>query len=70
MPQLPRNLSLNEHAAASRRRLEYKALEDAWKGAEVFLHLDDLTSAQRARIKMAFTLGWQGGTNYHTRLRS
>jgi len=50
--------------------MEYKSLEDAWKNAEVFLHLDDLTSAQRARIKMAFTLGWQGGTNYHTRLRT
>jgi hypothetical protein len=70
MAKLPRNLSLSDHAAAQRRRMEYKSLEDAWKNAEVFLHLDDLTSAQRARIKMAFTLGWQGGTNYHTRLRT
>ena len=70
MARLPRNLTLADHAAAQRRRLEYKALEDAWKNAELFLHLDDMTAAQRARIKMAFTLGWQGGTNFHTRVRS
>lgn len=67
MARLPRNLSLADHAAAQRRRMEYKAIEEAWKQAEEFLHLTDLTSSQRARIKMAFTLGWQSGTNYHTR---
>ena len=51
----------------SRRKREWRAQGEAWAKAEEFLNLADVSPAVRVRMKMAFTLGWQSGANYHTR---
>ena len=60
-------VDLKEQAQASRRQREWRAQAEAWARSEEFLHLEGLPTSTRAKIKMAFTLGWQSGANYHTR---
>jgi hypothetical protein len=57
---------LHDLAQQTRRRQEYKAQDEAWRKAEQFLGINDQPPAARVRFKLAFTLGWQGATNFHT----
>lgn len=57
---------LHQAAEASRRQREWRAQAEAWARAEEFLNLANLPNDVRTRMKMAFTLGWQSGANYHT----
>lgn len=59
--------NLTEQAQANRRQREWRAQAEAWAKAEEFLNLAMLPPDARLRMKLAFTLGWQGGTNFHTR---
>jgi hypothetical protein len=58
--------ALKEMANATKRQLEWRAMNTAWEQTDSYLGLHAYPPAVRIRMRSVFDAAWQAATRYHT----